>query len=258
MANDVDIDRFGPKVARVTLNRPLAHNAFNAQTIVELQKAFLHLDQAPDVRAIVLVGAGKSFCAGADLVWMRACAAQSETENRLDALQMAGLYQTINACSKPVIALVQGAALGGGVGLCACCDIVVATEGAQFALTEVRLGLIPAVISPYVVNKIGSSAARRYMITGERFNAHEAHRLGLVHAINDDLVAAVKPILEALLLGAPGAIADIKSLMMVKDVTIEETAARIAARRASHEGREGMSAFLERRQPMWSSSDEAQ
>jgi methylglutaconyl-CoA hydratase len=244
-------------VARVILNRPEVHNALNDLLIKELYDTFDMLGRHKDVRVIVLTGAGKSFSAGADLTWMQRAASQSEDENRADALRLAQMFDMLNGCAKPTVALVNGAALGGGVGLAACCDIVVAATGAVFGLTEVRLGLIPATISPYVVAKIGAAQARRYMLTAERFDAATARTIGLVHEVADDVEAAAKPILEALCVNGPDAMADTKRLIcevagrepspQLRDMT----ASRIARVRASDEGREGMAAFLDKRKPNW-------
>jgi methylglutaconyl-CoA hydratase len=256
MMDMIDISIDGRGVACVRLNRPEVHNAFNAQMIAELYQAFTDLGGRADVRVIVLSGAGKSFSAGADLNWMRAAADQDEATNHADALKMADMFTCVNACPKPVIGLVQGAAMGGGLGLVAVCDMVIADPEAQFGLTEVRLGLIPAVISPFVAAKIGVSASRRYMLTGERFGADEARRIGLVSDVSDELELSAEALIEALLQSAPGAISDIKALIgELADATDARdlTARRIAARRTSAEGREGMAAFLERRKPGWAS-----
>jgi methylglutaconyl-CoA hydratase len=244
-------------VARVVLNRPEVHNALNDVLIQELYDAFDMLGRHKHVRAIVLTGAGKSFSAGADLSWMQRAAAQSQGENEADAVRLAQMFDALNTCPKPVVGLVNGAALGGGVGLAACCDIVIAATGAVFGLTEVRLGLSPATISPYVVAKIGTAQARRFMLTGERFDAVTAQAIGLVHEVAGDLEAVARPILESLCANGPEAMADTKRL--IRDVAGREltpelralTAGRIAARRASDEGREGMAAFLDKRKPNW-------
>jgi len=252
--NDITVEADERGVVRVTLNRPAVHNAFNEGMIGELTDAFADLGKQDGVRVIVLAGNGASFSAGADLNWMKRAAEQDEYANREDALAMARMFDTINTCPKPVVGLVQGAALGGGVGLVACCDVVIAQPEVSFGLTEVRLGLIPAVISPFVIAKIGQSAARRYMLTGERFTATEALRLGLIHEVASALEAEGAKVVEALLAGGPEAIADAKDL--IADITHmddkgELTAHRIAARRASDEGREGIAAFLGRRKPRW-------
>lgn len=252
---DVATDARG--LARVTLNRPEKHNAFTAETILELTHAFTALGADPAVRAIRLAGHGPSFSAGADAGWMRAQAAAGEEENRADAMRLSDMLATINDCPKPVIAVVHGKAYGGGVGLAACADMVVATPDAEFRLSEVRLGLTPATISPFVVARIGASHARRYFLTAEAFSAPEALAMGLVHAVSETPDAVAEGWFAQLLMGAPGAIADAKAL--VRDVagqTISyslraETAQRIAARRASAEGREGLAAFLEKRKPTW-------
>lgn len=240
-------------IARVTLNRPEVHNALNAAMIADLKDAFGRLGSDPEARIVVLTGAGKNFSAGADLNWMREAAKQGFEANQHDAYKLARMLYTIDSCTKPVVALVNGAALGGGVGLVACCDIVVAQGDAQFGLTEVKIGLIPATISPYVTRKIGESQARRYMLTGERFDAEAARRIGLVHEIGDD----ADTIVAGLLANGPDAMADTKALIRdVANATVDEallamTAERIAARRASDEGREGIAAFLEKRKPGW-------
>ncbi len=246
-------------VARITLTRPAVHNAINDNLIAELTTALKGLDSDERVRAVVLAAKGKSFCAGADLNWMRRIANQSEENNLADARKLAELMETLNQLSKPSIALVQGPAFGGGVGLVSCCDIAVAAETAQFCLSEVKLGLIPGVISPYVVAAMGERAARRYCITAEAFSAWEAHRLGLVHEVvpANLLESSCRRILDAILLGGPQAQADAKSLIFavtgrpMGEELRNETVARIARRRQSAEGKEGMEAFLEKRKPAW-------
>jgi len=242
---------------QVELVRPEKHNAFTAEIILQLTHAFARAGDDSAVRAILLKGAGPSFCAGADAGWMREQAGASEADNRADAMRLSDMLATINDCPKPVIALVHGKAYGGGVGLAACADIVVATPDADFRLSEVRLGLTPATISPFVVAKIGASHARRLFLTAESFGAEEALAIGLVHAVSDTPDAVADRWFEALLLGAPGAIADAKALVRdVADRPISfslrsETADRIAERRASAEGREGLQAFLDKRKPEW-------
>lgn len=244
-------------LARVTLNRPEKHNAFDAGTILELTYAFARLGEEDSVRAIALSGEGPSFCAGADAAWMRASATLSEDENRADAIRLSDMLATIDACPKPVIAVAHGFVFGGGVGLVACADMVVAKPGTQFRLSEVRLGLTPATISPFVVGKIGASAARRYFLTAEDFGPDEAVAMGLAHVRSEDADAQVETWFQMLLQGAPGAIADAK--LLVRDVADRpvsfslrsETADRIASRRASAEGREGLAAFAEKRKPTW-------
>ncbi len=251
------IDEAG--VARLTLNRPEVHNAFNDDLIAELTAALVRLEQDPAVRAVVLAAAGKSFSAGADLNWMKRMAGYSEEENRADARGLAGLMRSLNELAKPTVALVQGAAYGGGVGLVACCDIAIAATRASFCLSEVKLGLIPAVISPYVIAAIGERAARRYFVTAERFDAETALRLGLVQEVvaPEALEAAGRQVLDALLAGGPAAQAAAKRLVRdmagrpIDDALVEETAKRIAEIRAGAEAKEGVSAFLEKRPPAW-------
>jgi methylglutaconyl-CoA hydratase len=245
--------------ARITLTRHERHNAFNDELIVELTAALKGLGSDKRVRAIVLAAKGKSFSAGADLNWMKAMAGYSRERNQADAEALAELMYTLDRLGKPTIALVQGAAYGGGVGLVACCDIAIAAERATFSLSEVRLGLIPAVISPYVVEAMGARAARRYMLTGERFSAWEAHRLGLVHDVvaPRDLESKCRRVLDELLAGGPNAQRAAKDLIFdvaahpLDDELRIETARRIADIRSSKEGREGISAFLDKRPPDW-------
>lgn len=252
-----EIDKRG--VARITLTRAEVHNAFNEVLIAELTAALDGVGQDPRVRVVVLAAQGRSFSAGADLNWMKAMAGYSRTENLEDARRLARLLRTLNELPKPTLALVQGPAYGGGVGLVACCDVVVAVEEAKFCLSEVKLGLIPAVISPYVVAKTGESAARRYFLTAEAFSAWEAERLGLIHEVVDrnGLEAKGRQIVDALLVGGPLAQTAAKDLIFAvsgrgaDDSLIEETAGRIADIRASDEGREGIAAFLEKRRPNW-------
>lgn len=245
--------------ATVTMNRPDVHNAFDDASIAALTRAFREAGADPAVRCVVLRGAGPSFSAGADLGWMRRMAGYSREENLRDAGALAELMRAIDRCPKPVVAAVHGPAFGGGVGLVACCDVAVASDQAAFALTEVRLGLIPAVISPYVVAAIGERAARRYFLTAERMSAAEAHRLGLVHEVvpGHVLDAAVDRIVGRLREGSPDAQAAAKDLIAAvarrpaDDALVADTAARIADQRASPAGREGLAAFLEKRKPSW-------
>jgi methylglutaconyl-CoA hydratase len=247
-------------VARVTLDRPERHNAFDEALIAALTQTFRALGADPAVRVIILSGNGKSFCAGADIGWMRRAGGWTETENRADAMKLSDMLDAIDTCPKPVIARVHGVVAGGGVGLVACADMAVAIEGCQFRLSEVRLGLTPATISPFVVGKIGASQARRWFLTAEGFGAREAERIGLTHetAFDEDAAdAVVSNWLAHLLAAAPGAVADAKTL--VRDVAGKQvskelrthTAAAIAARRASDEGREGVAAFFDKRKPGW-------
>ena len=254
---DETLDNWG--TARLTLNRPERHNAFNAELIAALEEAFTRLGQADDVRAIVLAGNGKSFSAGADLNWMRAAAGWNEAENQADAMGLSNMLAAINDCAKPVIVVAHGHVTGGGVGLVACADMAVAIEGAQFRLSEVRLGLTPATISPFVLAKIGA-AARRWFLTAEAFTADEALGMGLVNetAIDEDAAeAVVAHWLAHVGQAAPGAVADAKLLALdfagaeISEELREESARRIAARRVSEEGREGISAFLSKGKPSW-------
>ncbi len=246
-------------IATVRMNRPDVHNAFDDHLIAELTTELRRLDQAPEVRVVVLAANGKSFSAGADLNWMQRMAKYSEAENLRDAVAMAGLMRTLHGMHKPTIARVQGAAFGGGVGLVACCDIAVAAAEASFSLSEVRLGLIPSVISPYVIAAIGEREARRYFLTAERFGAEGAMRIGLVHEVTtgDRLDETVKKFADELLKGGPNALAAAKKLIAdvarrpLDDALMEETARRIASIRVSPEGREGLGAFLEKRPPAW-------
>jgi len=247
-------------VGIITLNRAERHNAFDDELIGDLTSVLQGMDSDSGVRVVVLSSTGSSFCAGADINWMRRAAEYSESENYRDAMALADLLRTLNELRKPTVARVQGPAYGGGVGLVAACDIAIATYDAHFALTEVKLGLIPAVISPYVIAAIGSRKARRYMLSAERFSASEAYRIGLLHEIVPDEEAlddAVGEIVDALLAGGPQAQAECKALIgavaswPIDDDVVEDTVRRIVAVRAADEGREGMSAFLEKRRPDW-------
>ncbi len=245
-------------VATVTLNRPQLHNAFDDALIAELTDVLEAYGADPAVRAVVLTGAGKSFSAGADLGWMKRMAGYSYAENLADAAGLARLMNVLDRLPKPTIGLINGAAYGGGVGLVACCDIAIASERASFCLSEVKLGLLPAAISPYVVAAIGQRQARRYFQTAEVIPADEARRIGLVHEVvpADQMDAARDRILGAIFQGAPGAQADSKDLVFtvdrpLSDEVMAETGRRIALRRASEEGREGVGAFLAKREPAW-------
>ena len=245
-------------VATVTLNRPDVHNAFNDALIAEMTRAFLDLGSSDDVRIIILHGAGKSFCAGGDLNWMKAAASYTYEENVADAMRLSNLFATINDCPKPVIGAIHGAAFGGGVGVIACLDIALAVPTAKFSLSEVKLGLTPATISPFVVAAIGERNARRYFLTAERFDAEIALQIGLVHEICDDPMEKASALADVILQNAPGAVSEAKALINAikgKEITDElraDTAERIAKRRATDEGKEGLAAFLERRSPNWS------
>lgn len=256
----LQIDEQG-HVVRITLNRPDVHNAFDAGLIAEVTAVLDRIDGEPAVRAVVLSGSGASFSAGADLNWMRSMARASEAENRADAERLAALMRRLNFLSKPTIARVNGAAFGGGVGLVACCDIAIAADSAKFGLTEVKLGLVPAVISPYVVAAIGARAARRLFVTGETFDAAEAARIGLVDdsVAHDALDAHVQRALSLIAKGGPVAQHEAKRLALRMGGATPENAARIDAEnadliarlRVSEEGQEGLSAFLEKRVPQW-------
>jgi methylglutaconyl-CoA hydratase len=245
--------------ALVTLNRPEVHNAFDEALVVNLLNELRRLEASDRVRIILLTGSGKTFCAGADLDWMRRTADYSRAENLADALGLAELMATLDRLEKPTIALVQGPAHGGGVGLVACCDLAVAAPAVRFRFSEVRLGLVPAVIAPYVVMAIGLRAARRYFLTAEEFDAAEAHRLGLVHEVVEvnRLFAQAHAWSELLLENGPRAMTAAKELIRtvargpVNELMRTATAEKIAELRASDEGREGMSAFLEKRRPGW-------
>jgi methylglutaconyl-CoA hydratase len=240
------VERTG-EVLRVTMAKPERRNAFDAALIGELASAFADVG---DARAVVLAGEGASFSAGADVGWMRASVELTYDENVADALRMRAMLEAIDSCPAPVVARVQGHALGGGCGLVACCDVAIAERGAQFAFSEVKLGIVPAVISPFALARIGPSAARRYFVTGERFGADIALRIGLVHEVADDLDAAVNAIVGELLSGGPSAVRTAKELARTPHSGLE-TAERIAAHRTSPEGQEGLRAFLEKRQPGW-------
>jgi methylglutaconyl-CoA hydratase len=247
------------RVATVWMNRAAAHNAFNETLIDDLTRAFEALNADPAVRAVVLAGRGKSFSAGADLEWMKRAAAYTDEENRRDARRLAKMYATIHRLSKPTVARVHGAAFGGGVGLAAVCDIAIAGTGASFAMTEVKLGIIPGVVSPYLIAAIGQRHARRYFLTAERFDAAEAHRIGLVQLLceADALDKNVAAVTDALIANGPAAQAAAKQLIAhvagrpIDDTLIEDTAQRIAKARASAEAKEGIAAFLEKRKPRW-------
>jgi len=246
-------------IATLTMNRAEVHNAFDEALIAELTDKLIHYGNDVNVRVIVLRGAGKSFSAGADLGWMRRQGGYSHADNLQDAQKLAELMKILNFLPKPTVALIQGAAYGGGVGLAACADIVIAAERATFCLSEVKLGIIPGVISPYVAAAIGLRQTRRYAITAELISATEAHRIGLVSEVcaNDALEETLETILRAICQGATGAQADIKDLLFqvanqkITEPLVTLTAERIAARRASVEGKEGLTAFLDRREPSW-------
>lgn len=254
----LSIERNGP-TAWVWMNRPDVHNAFDETLIAELTDTFTRLDAEPGVRAIVLAGRGKSFSAGADLNWMKRQGEASVESNLSDARKLAGLFRTISTCATPTVARVHGAALGGGMGLASACDICVASTAASFATSEVKFGLIPSAISPYVIRAIGERQAYRYFQTAERIGAEQARALGLAHEVvaPEVLDEAVARIVEALLSGGPLSQAAATDLIRavanrpVSDEVVEDTARRIAELRATPEAREGLSAFLEKRPPAW-------
>ncbi len=249
----------GKHIARVTLDRPDVHNAFNDELIKLVTEAFADLGARDDVRAIVLAGNGKSFCAGADLNWMKRMVQYSREENVEDARALGRMFLAIAKCPKPVIARVHGAALGGGAGLAAACDIAIALESAQFGFTEVKLGILPAVISPFVIARIGAAKAREFFITGERFLAAVALNIGLVqHVVAHEfaLDALIDSKISQILTSAPGAVAAAKELIFgvaarTLETSLDFTAETIARVRAGEEGQLGMKAFLERPKPPW-------
>jgi methylglutaconyl-CoA hydratase len=246
-------------VALVALARPEVHNAFDDRLIAELTRVLETLDSDASVRAVVLLGHGRSFCAGADLNWMKRMAGYGRAENLADATALAAMLKTLHRLSKPTIARVHGSVFGGGVGLVACCDIAFAAHDATFSLSETKLGLIPATIGPYVVEAMGARHARRYFLSAERFTAAEAFRIGLVHDICplDELDGRINELLGALLVAGPRAQAEAKALIRavaqqpIDDAVIADTAARIARVRGSPEGKEGVAAFLEKRPAEW-------
>lgn len=253
----VEIDDKG--VATVTMNRPEVHNAFNEDVIAKLTATLEDLGKNEDVRVVILRGEGKSFSAGGDLNWMRKSADYTYDENVDDAMRLGLLLRTLYEMPMPTIALVHGNAFGGGVGLTACCDVAVAEDGTKFCLSEVRIGLIPSVIGPYVLRAIGERHARRYFLTAERFDAEEARRIGLVHEVvpQGGLDEIADTLVKAVLDGAPGAQALGKAQILEisgKPITSEliaHTSRTIAEARATDEGKEGLSAFLEKRDPNW-------
>jgi len=251
------IELDGP-LATVVLNRPDVHNAFNSDLIGELRDAFLSLAVEENVRAVVLTGAGKSFCAGADLNYMKGIAKAGREENEADAKALSDMFVALRACPKPVIGRINGAAMGGGVGLVAACDISIAAESAQFGFTEVKLGLVPAVISPYVVERIGTARVRRFFMTGERFDARMAEKIGLVDwTVPDDILdSVVKEQVTQLLSSGPKATGEAKKLVeavttLSKEEMRQHAIRKIAELRGSPEGQEGMAAFLEKRKANW-------
>jgi len=245
-------------VARVVLARPEVRNAFDDAMIAEVTATFEELASDGATRVVVLAGEGKAFCAGADLAWMKRMVTWGEEENRRDAEALGRMFLAIDSCPKPVVGRIHGAALGGGAGLVAVCDVAVCADGTLLGTTEVRLGIVPAVISPFVVRKVGESHARRWFLTGERLDAEAALRAGLVHVVvpEAELDAEVDRVVDALLLGGPEALAVSKGLAkrmgrVPTDEALAEAAGIIAARRVSSEGQEGMEAFLAKRPPAW-------
>lgn len=255
----LDIRRPSRHVAEVWLNRPEVRNAFNDQVIVELTGTFRALGSDPDLRAIVLAGHGKAFCAGADLNWMRAMAGYSWDQNHADARGLAEMLWTLYSCPVPLIGRIHGDCYAGGVGLAAVCDVLVAAEEASFCLSEAKLGLLPATIAPYVIRALGPQAARRWFITAERFSATEAHRLGMVQVLAPlaELDPQVTSLVGAVVANGPAAVKACKRLVQdlahepIDPALREDTARRIADIRASDEGREGIASFLQKRPPSW-------
>lgn len=251
----LNIQQNGP-VLNLVMNRPEKHNAFHPDLIEELSQAFASASRDDTVRVVVLRGEGRSFSAGADLDWMKSQGEATDEENYQSSLRMGQLFRDIDQCPKPVVAVIQGAALGGGAGLVSSVDIAIAGPKALFGFTEVRLGLVAAVISPFVLRRLGYSVAREKLLTGERFGPEEALRIGLVHQVSDDLEAATTELVERLLKGSPQAQASSKRLLaevweLPESEQLTRAARYIADARASADGREGLGAFLEKRKPNW-------
>lgn len=253
----IRIERSGA-VARVIMDRPEVHNAFDEHVIAQLAEAFAALGADDSVRCVVVTGAGRSFSAGADLDWMRRTADYAFADNVEEARALARMLALLDTLPKPTVAMVNGAAIGGGTGIVAACDLAIASDRAVFAFSEVRLGLVPAVISPYVLRAIGPRQARRYFLTAERFDAEQARRIGLVHEVVEAglLEQRTSELVQAILQGGPEALAETKALIRTVfgldgSLAAETTARIIAERRAAAEGREGVRAFLEKRQPSW-------
>ena len=246
-------------IRTITLSRPDVRNAFNDEVIAELKNAFTEAGLAADVRCVVLAAEGPAFCAGADLNWMRRMADYTRDENLADAGQLAAMLRAIYECPKPTIARVQGDVFAGGVGLVAACDMAVSVDTATYCLSEVKLGLIPATISPYVIRAMGARASHRYFLTAERFSAAEAHRVGLVHEVvaADALDAKVAELTSALVSASPNAVRACKRLVQdvaereIDDALVAHTVAGIADIRSSAEGKEGVQSFLQKRKPSW-------
>lgn len=254
----IEVEQRGA-VRWVWLNRPEVRNAFNDALIADIAAAFADVEASPETRVVVVAARGAAFCAGADLNWMRAMANYSHADNHADALKIARMFHAVHSCSKPVVARVHGDAFGGGVGLAAACDIVIALDTVGFVLSEVKLGIVAATISPHVVRAMGARQAARYMLTAERFPAKRAHELGLVHelASADTLESSVNAVCSSLLAASPAALAATKKLLAdvveapIDDVLLAATAKCIADARVSPQGREGIAAFLEKRAPSW-------
>ena len=258
-APTLDIRRPSKWVAEVWLNRPDVRNAFNDAVIAELTEVFKQLGQDADLRAIVLSAHGKAFCAGADLNWMRAMSGYSWEENRADAQKLADMLWTIDQCAVPIVGRVQGDCYAGGMGLASVCDVLIASDNVTFCLSEARLGLLPGTISPYVMRAMGAQAAKRYMVTAERFSAAQAQAMGMVHELctSDNLDAKVAEIVTALCGNGPQALRACKRLVQdvsdqpINEALRQETARRIADIRASDEGKEGLQSFLQKRPAQW-------
>lgn len=260
MSADIVLVEVKNNVATLTLNRPDVHNAFDEHMIAALTRHFDDLAVREDVRVVVLKGEGKSFSAGADLNWMKRAAGFTKEQNKADAIALATMLHKLNTLPKLTLAMVQGAAMGGGFGLVSCCDIVIAAADAKFALSEVKLGLIPATIAPYVIAAIGPRYARRYFQTGERFSGTQAHAIGLVHELADvveDMPLLLGNILDQVAANGPQAMAASKKLCLdlagkaVTPEIMDDTASRIASTRAGAEAKEGLGAFLEKRKAAW-------
>jgi methylglutaconyl-CoA hydratase len=257
--NTIELIRPSPLVAEVWLNRPEVRNAFNDQVITELTQVFTELSEDPQLRVVLLSGRGKSFCAGADLNWMRAMADYSWDQNREDAQRLADMLWTLDQCPIPVVGRIHGDCYAGGMGLASICDVLVAAENAHFCLSEARLGLLPATIAPYVIRAMGVQAARRYFVTAEPFSAQQAHAMGLVHELcaPEALDGRVQEMVSGLLNNGPKAARACKQLVRdvagqpITDALRSETARRIADIRASDEGREGVQSFLQKGIPKW-------
>ena len=263
VSSTLDIRRPSPQVAEVWLNRPDVRNAFNDQVIAELTLAFQNFAKDKDLRAIVLSAHGKAFCAGADLNWMRAMSGYSWDENRADAQKLADMLWTLEQCPVPIVGRVHGDCYAGGMGLAAVCDVLMASDNVTFCLSEARLGLLPATISPYVIRAMGAQAAKRYMVTAERFSATQAHAMGMVHELctPETLDAKVSEMVATLCGNGPQALRECKRLVQdvagqpLTEALRNETARRIADVRASDEGKEGLQSFLQKRPAKWTTTN---